>query len=104
MAQSQPDKELPLGECPRWTVIPVFHKLTAKERKKGKQPTIKHWSLRYDGRCRQTAISERDIERLREIARLLNARNARPADVKASGLQLDMFPELTPPPAWKTHS
>jgi hypothetical protein len=95
---TQPERELGLDESPRWTVEPVFARLTAKERKKGKDPALKHWSLRYDGRCRLTAESERDIERLREMAKLFNSRNARPSDVKRNGmLQLDMFPELTPP-------
>jgi hypothetical protein len=92
---NQPDRELALDESPRWTVVPVFHRLTAKERKSNKQPTIKHWSLSYDGRCRLKAepSSERDVERLREIAKLFNSRNARPADVTRNGsLQLDMFP------------
>lgn len=72
--------ELPITESPRWTVEPVFKRQTKDEIKAGKPKELKHYVLIYAGTAEKKATGERDVERLREMARFCNKRGLVPRE------------------------
>ena len=95
--------ELALNEAPRWTVEAVVARdprLYGKRKTSSDAHVIIRHELRYNGKRHEKGVTEREVERLREMARVFNLMGATPKHVRRNGdLQLDLFPELAPPPA-----
>ncbi|MFT3992546.1 MAG: hypothetical protein QM680_14200 [Luteolibacter sp.] len=78
MKKELEEKELPLTEEPSWSVVPVFARLTRKEKKLNIQPTLKHYELRFGTKCQERATSKVGADRLEELARLYNRNKTKP--------------------------
>ncbi len=84
--------ELPIEEPPRWIVVPIYQRISAKHRKRGIVPDFKRHELRFDGKTYETAYGPAQENRLRDLARLFNQRKATPARPSApTAQQPDLF-------------
>lgn len=71
-------EELPMTIPERWTVEPVFRRQTKVEMEAGKPKELKHYALMFGGEIHKKAVTERETEGLREMARFLNRRKLSP--------------------------
>ena len=98
-------EELDLNEAPRWTVEPVIGrdpKLKGKRKKAEDAQVILRHELRYKGKRHEKGITQREVERLREMARIFNQKGATPNQITRRGdIQMDLF---DPSPAASTEA
>lgn len=94
------NEELPLNEAPRWTVVPVLGRdpeRIGKKKLKAEQPVIIRHDLRYGSRRMEKGFTDKEVERLREMAKLFNSKGAEPKDIRRDGsVQLQLWIDPQP--------